>query len=134
MTMMLAMSQLDDVLAQVDAGALGDPLPVLAYLAGQSVSIDEEELNASRRRALLLVAAGGDLRRELGVDDRSVKSLAADLYTEGRREQLARGVDAIVARVRDLPAAREGALFLAADIPLAWRLFALALLAEELAE
>ena len=40
----------------------------------------------------------------------------------------------LVARVRDLPVAREGALFLAADIALAWRLFALALLAEELAE
>ena len=132
--MMLAMSQLDDVLAQVDAGSLGDPLPVLAYLAGQAVLIDEAELNAARRRALLLVAAGGDLRRELGVDDRAVKSLATDLYSEERRQQLARGVDELVTRVRDLPVAREGALFLAADLALAWRLFALALLAEELAE
>jgi hypothetical protein len=132
--MMLAMSQLDDVLAQVDNGSLGDPLPVLAYLAGQVVMIDEGELSAARRRALLLVAAGGDVRRELEVDDRAVKSLAADLYSEVRREQLARSVDALVVRVRDLPVAREGALFLAADIELAWRLFALALLAEELAE
>jgi hypothetical protein len=132
--MMLAMSQLDDVLAQVDNGSLGDPLPVLAYLAGQVVMIDEGELSAARRRALLLVAAGGDVRRELEVDDRAVKSLAADLYSEERREQLARSVDGLVVRVRDLPVAREGALFLAADIELAWRLFALALLAEELAE
>jgi hypothetical protein len=132
--MMLAMSHLDDVLAQVDAGSLGDPLPVLAYLAGQAVLIDEAELNAARRRALLLVAAGGDLRRDLGVDDRAVKSLATDLYSEERREQLARGVDELVTRVRDLRVAREGALFLAADLALAWRLFALALLAEELAE
>jgi hypothetical protein len=134
MAMMLAMSQLDDVLAQVDNGSLGDPLPVLAYLAGQAVTVDEGELNAARRRALLLVAAGGDVRRELAVDDRAVKSLAADLYSEERREQLARSVDGLVVRVRDLPVAREGALFLAADIELAWRLFALALLAEELAE
>ena len=134
MAMMLAMSQLDDVLAQVDAGSLGDPLPVLAYLAGQAVVIDEAELNGARRRALLLVAAGGDVRRELEVDDRAVKSLATDLCNEERREQLARSVDALVVRVRDLPVAREGALFLAADIALAWRLFALALLAEELAE
>jgi hypothetical protein len=131
---MLAVSQLDDVLAQVDAGLLGDPLPVLAYLAGQAVTIDEAELNGARRRALLLVAAGGDVRRELAVDDRAVKSLAADLYTEERREQLARGVDALVGHVRDLPVAREGTIFLAADIALGWRLFALALLAEELAE
>ena len=125
---------MDAVLAQVDAGELGDPLPVLAYLAGQAVELDEPELNASRRRALLLVAAGGDPHRELSVDDRAVKAIAADLYSEERREQLARSVDAIVLRVRDLPAAREAALFLAADIDLAWRLLALALLAEELAE
>jgi hypothetical protein len=132
--MMLAVSELDEVLAQVDAGFLGDPLPVLAYLAGQAVTIDDAELNGARRRALLLVAAGGDVRRELRVDDRAVKSLAVDLYTEERREQLARGVDALVGHVRDLPVAREGTVFLAADIALAWRLFALALLAEELAE
>ncbi len=132
--MMLAMSHIDDVLAQVDAGLLGDPLPVLAYLAGQAVSIDESELNAARRRALLLVAAGGDMRRELAVDDRAVKSLATDLYTDERRVQLARSLDALVLQVRDLSVARAGALFLVGDLDLAWRLFALALLAEELAE
>jgi hypothetical protein len=126
--------QLDSVLAQVDAGELGDPLPVLAYLAGQAVELPDEELNAARRRALLLVAAGGDPHRELHVDDRAVKALAADLYTAERRAQLARSIDDLVRRVRDLPAAREGALFLAGDIDLAWRLLALALLAEELAE
>lgn len=122
------------VLARVDAGELGDPLPVLAYLAGQAVAFDEAELNGARRRALLLVAAGGDPRRELSVDDRAVKALASDLYTEERREQLARALDALVLRVRELPVAREAAIFLAGDADLAWRLFALALLAEELAE
>jgi hypothetical protein len=125
---------LDDVLARADAGELGDPLPVLAYLAGRAVEVSGEELNGARRRALLLVAAGGDPHRELGVDDRAVKGLAADLYTEERREQLARAIDALVLRVRDLAAAREAALFLAGDVDLAWRLFALALLAEELGE
>jgi hypothetical protein len=122
------------VLVRVEAGELGDPLPVLAYLAGQAVELDEDELNGARRRALLLVAAGGDPRRELGVDDRAVKALATDLYSDERREQLARAVDALVLRVRELPAAREAAIFLAGDVDLAWRLFALALLAEELAE
>jgi len=123
-----------DVLARVDAGELGDPLPVLAYLAGQAVEIDEAELNGARRRALLLVAAGGDPHRELDVDDRAVKAIAADLHTAERRDELARSVDALVLRVRALPAARDAALFLAGDIDLAWRLFALALLAEELGE
>ena len=124
---------IDAVLARVDAGELGDPLPVLAYLAGQAVELDEAALNASRRRALLLLAAGGDPHRELAVDDRAVKALAGDLYTEERREQLARSVDAIVLRVRDLPVAREAAIFLASELDLAWRLLALALLAEEVA-
>ena len=123
---------LADLLVRLDAGELGDPLPVLAYVAGDGVELDEEELNAARRRALLLVAAGGDPHRELGVDDRAVKALAADLYTDERRAVLGRGVDAIVLRVRELPRLREAALFLAADGDLAWRLYALGLLAEEL--
>ena len=125
---------LADVLVRVDSGELGDPLPVLAYLAGQSVELDDAELNGARRRALLLVAAGGDPHRELDVDDRAVKALAADLYTQERRDELARSIDSIVMRVRELPAARDAALFLAGDVDLAWRLFALALLAEELGE
>lgn len=128
------MDAVDELLRRVDAGELGDPLPVLAYVAGQSVTLDADELNAARRRALLLVAAGGDPHRELGVDDRAVKALAADLHDAERREQLGRGVDALAHRVHDLPRAREAVLFLAADPELAWRLYALALLAEELGE
>jgi hypothetical protein len=130
--MLVRVDPLEELLVRVDAGELGDPLPVLAYLAGQSVTVDDEELNGARRRALLLLAAGGDPHRELAVDDRAVKSLAADLFTEERREQLGHGIDALVARVRDLPAAREAAIYLAGDVELAWRLFALGLLAEEL--
>jgi hypothetical protein len=127
------METLDDLLTRVDAGELGDPLPVLAYIAGQAVEIEDEDLNGGRRRALLLVAAGGDPHRELEVDDRAVKALAADLYTDERREQLGRSIDALVLQVRERPVAREAALFLAGDVDLAWRLFALSLLAEELA-
>jgi hypothetical protein len=129
---MLVVQPVDDLLARLEAGELGDPLPVLAYLAGASVEIDEAELNGSRRRALLLVAAGGDPHRELEVDDRAVKSIAADLFTPSRRAELGRSIDRLVLRVRDLPTAREAALFLAADIDLAWRLYSLGLLAEAL--
>jgi hypothetical protein len=127
------MDALDDLLMRADAGELGDPLPVLAYIAGQSVEIGDEDLNGARRRALLLVAAGGDPYRDLDVDDRAVKALATDLYTDERREQLGRSIDALALRVRERPVAREAALFLAADVDLAWRLFSLSLLAEELA-
>ena len=128
------MDPLDELLTRVDAGEFGDPLPVLAYVAGQAVELDDEELNGARRRALLLVAAGGDPHRDLDVDDRAVKALAADLYTDERRDELGLSIDALVLRVRELTVAREAALFLAADVELAWRLFSLGLLAEELAE
>src|SRR5439155_10575146 len=127
--MLAVLDELEELLRRVDAGELGDPLPVLAYLAGRGVSIPDDELNGARRRAVLLVAAGGDLQRELGVDDRAVKALAADLYDEQRRAQLARGLDELVLSVRDLPVAREAALFLVSDVDLAWRIYALALLA-----
>jgi hypothetical protein len=123
---------LDDLLERIESRELGDPLPVLAYVAGQAIEIGDEELNGARRRALLLLAAGGDPHREIGVDDRAVKAIAADLYTETRRDALARAIDALVVRVRDLPQTREAAIFLAGDVDLAWRLFALGLLAEDL--
>jgi hypothetical protein len=123
----------DDLLVRVESGELGDPLPVLAFVAGQSVEVPDAELNEARRRALLLLAAGGDPSRELDVDDRAVKALAADLFTDERRAALAHGLDELALHVRELPRVREATLFLAGDVDLAWRLFALALLADELA-
>jgi hypothetical protein len=125
---------IEALLGRLELGELGDPLPVLAYLAGQSVTIGEEELNGALRRALLLAAAGGDPHRELGVDDRAVKAVAADLFTDERRAEMGRGIDALVLRVRDLPRLREAAIYLAGEVELAWRLYALGLLAEELGE
>jgi hypothetical protein len=123
---------LEDVLAQLERGELGNPEAVLAYLAGDEVELPQAELSEARRRALLLLAAGGDPHRELGVDDRAVKALAADLWSEERRQQLTAGLDGLALRSRDLPRVREAILVLARDPDLAWRLYALALLAEEL--
>ncbi len=122
------------LLEQLEHGQLGDPLPVVAYLAGQAVGLPAAEVNEARRRALLLLAAGGDPHRELDVDDRAVKAVALDLFSDERRDQLAGGIDELAVRAQELPAVRAAALFLAADIELAWRLYALALLAEELGE
>jgi hypothetical protein len=105
---------------------------VLAYVAGQSVELPDGELRDARRRALLLLAAGGNPHRELGVDDRAVKAVAAELFSESRRSQLAAGIDELALCASDLPRTRDAVLFLAADVDLAWRLFALALLAEDL--
>ena len=49
-------------------------------------------------------------------------------YTESA--EFAAGIDELVLLARELPSVRRGALFLAADVDLAWRLFALGLLVE----
>jgi len=125
-------AEVQALLARLETGELGDPLPVLAYLAGQELELPERELNETRRRTLLVLAAGGDPNRELGVDDPAVKALAADLFTDERRARLAAAIDELAVLARDLPRTRDAALFLAGDADLAWRLLALALVAEEL--
>ena len=128
------MSDLAALLERVEAGELGDASTIVAYIAGRDLEVPEHELNEARRRSMLLLAAGGDPHRELGVDDRAVKALAVDLYTEERRAELSSGLDELALLARDLPQTKEAVLFLAADLDLAWRLYALGLLAEELGE
>ena len=101
-----------------------DSVATTAWLAGRSVELDEDELRGAVRRAMLLLAAGGDPHRELELDSRAVTALAAELDTPERRAALA----AALAGLRDSASA------LAADADLAWRAFACSLLAEALAE
>jgi hypothetical protein len=120
------------VLAMLERGELGDPLAPLAYVAGQALDLPERELDAARRRALLLRAAGGDPRRDPTIDDRAVKALAAELATDVRVAGLRARVDELAPLARSLPRVRAAIVALAADPDLAWRLFALGLLAETL--
>jgi hypothetical protein len=128
------LSELAALLERVEAGELGDAPTIVAYIAGRDVEIPEREVNEARRRSMLLLAAGGDPHRELGVDDRAVKALAVELYTDARRAELGSGLDELALLARDLPRTKDAVLVLAADLDLAWRLYALGLLAEELGE
>jgi len=130
----VAVDAVQALLERVEAGELGDPLPVLAYVAGSHVEVDGGELNAAKRRAITVRAAVGDVQREPAVDDVAVKRLAAELYTDERRAQLGSAIDELALRARDLPRVREAVLFLARDVDLAWRLFALGLVAEDLGD
>ena len=111
-----------------------EPTLALAFVAAQAVDLDEGELRAARRRALLLLAAGGDPRRELELGGRAVGSVAADLDSRERRSQLAAALEALRAEAAGLPLVVGALDRLLADSELAWRSLACALLAEELAE
>ncbi|HKP18199.1 MAG TPA: hypothetical protein VJT84_06950, partial [Gaiellaceae bacterium] len=81
-------------LEQIEASAAGDDaLAVLAWLAGSRIPLDEDELRGAVRRAVLLLAAGGDPHRGLDLDGRAVTALAAELDRPERRAALVRGVE-----------------------------------------
>ena len=56
-------------------------LVVLCWLVQDEVAIDEDELNAARRRAMFVLAAGGDPHRDLGLDSIAAERLADELDT-----------------------------------------------------
>jgi hypothetical protein len=101
-------------------------LVVAAFLAGQSVPIEEQERNAAVRRALLVFAAGGGLEREPELDDPAVVELAADLDAPVRRSALGSALEQLDPNPQ--------VLRLRGDPELAWRAFACSLLAEALGE
>lgn len=113
----------------------GADLPTsLAYLAGTNVELDGTEVRAALRRAELVLAAGGDPRRELEPDGRAVASVATDLDSEAARAALLEGLERLAADTDGLAAVAAALAGLRADADLAWRAFACALLAEALAE
>ena len=105
---------------------------VLCWLVQGDIPIDDGELNAARRRAMFVLAAGGDPHRDVGTDSIAAERLADELDTPGRRAQLAAALDELPAE--DLPAVTAAVESLRADPELAWRSFALSLLADELAD
>lgn len=107
-------------------------LTAVAFLAGQDVALDEDELRGAVRRSLQLLATGGDPRRPLELGGRAVTALAADLDDPAARDALARGLEALLAQAEGLPAVGEAARALLADPHLAWQAFTCAVLAEQL--
>jgi hypothetical protein len=106
-------------------------LAVLCWLVQDRIAIDESDLNAARRRAMFVLAAGGDPHRDLGLDSIAAERLADELNMPERRAQLAAALDELPAD--DLPVVTAAVEALRTDPELAWRSFALSLLADELA-
>lgn len=107
-------------------------LVVLCWLVRDDVAIDADELNGARRRAMFVLAAGGDPHRDVGLDSVAAEHLAGELDTPDRRARLAAAVAALP--TTDLPAVTAAAELLRGDSDLAWRSFALSLIADELAD
>jgi hypothetical protein len=119
-----------EVLELLEAGPSNSLLLGLAWLAGQEVDLDPDEVKATVRRAELLLAAGGDPRRELELDGRAVTSVAEDLDEPEARDQLEDSLARLAAASEGLPGVSEGLARLRAQPDLAWQSYACALLAE----
>jgi hypothetical protein len=107
-------------------------LVMLCWLVQHDVAIPEEELNAARRRAMFVLAAGGDPHRDLDLGSVAAERLADELETPERRTALATALEALP--TEELPAVAGAVEALRAEPELAWRSFALALLADEIAD
>ena len=107
-------------------------LVVLCWLVREAVAIPAPELNAARRRAMFILAAGGDPHRDLELGSVAAERLADELDTPARRAELAGALAALPAG--GLRAVAAGLEALRGEPELAWRSLALALLADEIAE
>jgi hypothetical protein len=107
---------------------------MLALIARERVSLPDDELQSALRRALLVLAAGGDPHRELEIDGRAVTGFATELDSPARRDELAASLAALRRQAEGLPRAAYLLEALIEDAELAWRSLAVALLAEELAD
>jgi hypothetical protein len=124
---------LESSLAEDDGTeSLAVALVVLASIAGSDVPIDQDATRAAARRALFLLAAGGDPERGLDLDGRAVTALAEELRTVDRQLALERGLTELRLRAQGLPHASEVLHALMHAPEVAWRAYAAGLLAEEL--
>ena len=123
-----------ELLALLEAGPRNSLLLGLAWLAGQELEHDPDELKAAVRRAELLLATGGDPRRELDLDGRAVTAIADDLDDPVARDRLEDALARLTADSEGLAAVRDGLARLRAQPDLAWRSYAGALLADAIGE
>jgi hypothetical protein len=112
--------------------SLAVALVVLASIAGADVPIDADEVHGAARRAVFLLAAGGDPERGLDLDGRAVTALAEELRTVDRQLALESGLQELRLQAQGLPHASEALHGLIEAPDVAWRAYAAGLLAEEL--
>jgi hypothetical protein len=112
----------------------GELLVVLTWLVLADIELDEADRKAALRRAMLVLAAGGDPHREIDHDTVAVARLAEELDTLERRASLERALAGLRADAGGLPVVSAALETLQNEPDLAWLTLALALVADELAD
>ena len=125
---------LDALEATVAGTELAVAIVTTAAVAGRDVPLAAEELRAAARRAVFVLAAGGDPERGLDLDGPAVTTFARDIDEPDRRAALDAGLERLAAAAVGLPHVSETVRGLIATPETAWRAFACSLLAEHLAE
>lgn len=125
------LDQLEALLVEADEATA---VVTVASVAGRELEFDPDELRGAGRRALLVLAAGGDPSRGLDLDGPAVLGLASELDTPERREALEDGLFRLLGEARGLSHISETVQALLATPDVAWRAYACSLLAEELAD
>jgi hypothetical protein len=115
-----------------DTGNLAVGLVVLASVAGREVPVESDVVRSAARRALLLLAAGGDPERGLDLDGRAVTAMAEEIRSVDRQLALEQGLVDLRFQAEGLPHASEAVHGLIHAPEVAWRAYAAGLLAEEL--
>ena len=111
---------------------LTDAQIALALLAGEEISVPDDELKGAVRRALLVLAAGGNPGRGLDLGGRAAETVADDLDSPFRRAILTAGLEALRAEAVGFSTVAEVIESLRLDDDLAWRAFSAARLVEAL--
>jgi hypothetical protein len=120
-----------DWLQLLEQGSPIDALPALAYAAGVEIELGDEAPGAARR-ALLLLATGGDPIRGLDLNGRAVSALAEEIDAPGHRAQVAAGLARLERQAQGLPGVLEAIGRLRRDPEVAWRAYAAGVLADSL--
>jgi hypothetical protein len=123
------LDQLEATLAQTEL-AVG--IVTAAAVAGRDIAVDEEELRGATRRAVFVLAAGGDPERGLDLQGPAVTSFAAEIDTPERRDALEAGLARLAADATGLPHVSEAVRGLLDAPETAWRAFACSVLAEHI--
>ena len=125
---------LDTLEATLVAADEATAVVTVASVAGRDVPVDGDDVRAAARRALLVLASGGDPLRGLALDGPAVSGFAEELDDPDRRGALEDGLFALLESAQGLAHTSELVRALLSDRETAWRAYACSLLAEQLAE